>query len=450
MTGFYPILAMATETETAEPSLILAGVLLSLVMIYFASKLGGELCSRIGLPAVLGELVGGVIIGVSAFKFLVFPEGGLGAEDSLIIQLLQSTANLTPGTEEAVFHSMSEVISVLSELGVIILLFEIGLESDLKELIRVGPSAAIVAVVGVAVPFLLGTLGLLYIFHLPLIPSVFAGAALTATSIGITAKVLAELGKLSSEEGQIIIGAAVLDDILGIIVLAVVASLAKTGEVQVSQITYLIIAAATFLIGTILLGRLISPWLIAMVNQMKTRGSVLITGIIFAFILAYIANVIQLEAILGAFAAGLVLAETEKRKELEKQIIPVADIFVPIFFVCVGAKTDLSVLNPAIPSNREGLIIASFLIIVAIIGKVVTGYTLWGQPTLNKLAVGVGMIPRGEVGLVFAGVGSASGALDPATDAAIIVMVIATTFIAPPLLKLVFKDDAVEKVTIEN
>lgn len=450
MTGFYPVLAMATETETAEPSLILAGVLLSLVMIYFASKLGGELCSRIGLPAVLGELVGGVIIGVSAFKFLVFPEGGLGAEDSLIIQLLQNTANLTPGTEEAVFHSMSEVISVLSELGVIILLFEIGLESDLKELIRVGPSAAIVAVVGVAVPFLLGTLGLLYIFHLPLIPSVFAGAALTATSIGITAKVLAELGKLSSEEGQIIIGAAVLDDILGIIVLAVVASLAKTGEVQVSQIIYLIIAAATFLIGTILLGRLISPWLIAMINQMKTRGSVLISGIIFAFILAYIANVIQLEAILGAFAAGLVLAETEKRQELEKQIIPVADIFVPIFFVCVGAKTDLSVLNPAIPSNREGLIIASFLIVVAIIGKVVTGYTLWGQPNLNKLAIGVGMIPRGEVGLVFAGVGSASGALDPATDAAIIVMVIATTFIAPPLLKLVFKDEAVEELRIKN
>ncbi|WP_373479104.1 cation:proton antiporter [Geminocystis sp.] len=450
MTGFYPVLAIATETETADPSLILAGVLLSLVMIYFASKLGGELCSRIGLPAVLGELVGGVIIGVSAFKFLVFPEGGLGAEDSLIIQLLQNTANLTPSTEEAVFHSMSEVISVLSELGVIILLFEIGLESDLKELIRVGPSAAIVAVVGVAVPFILGTLGLLYIFHLPLVPSVFAGAALTATSIGITAKVLAELGKLSSEEGQIIIGAAVLDDILGIIVLAVVASLAKTGEVQVSQIVYLIITAATFLIGTILLGRLISPWIVSMVDGMRTRGSILITGIIFAFILAYIANVIQLEAILGAFAAGLVLAETEKRKELEKQIIPVADIFVPIFFVCVGAKTDLSVLNPAIPTNREGLIIASFLILVAIIGKVVTGYTVWGQPTLNKLAIGVGMIPRGEVGLVFAGVGSASGALDPATDAAIIVMVIATTFIAPPLLKLVFKDEPVEGETVIN
>jgi Kef-type K+ transport system membrane component KefB len=440
MTLFYPVLAITTETEAAEPSIVLAGVLLSLVIIYFASKVGGELCSRINLPAVLGELVGGVIIGISAFKLLVFPEGGILPEDSLIINFLEITANLTPGSAEATFDSMSEVISVLSELGVIILLFEIGLESDLKELIQVGPSAAIVAVAGVVTPFSLGTAGLVYLFNVPLIPAVFAGAALTATSIGITAKVLAEIGKLSSKEGQIIIGAAVLDDILGIIVLAVVGSLVKTGEVQVSQIIYLIVSAGTFLIGAILLGRVISPWLISVVKQMNTRGDILIVGLIFAFTLAYIANIIQLEAILGAFAAGLVLAETEKRKELEEQIIPVADILVPIFFVCVGAKTDLGVLNPAIPSNREGLIIASFLIVVAIVGKVVAGFTIWGQENINKLAIGVGMIPRGEVGLVFAGVGSASGALASSTEAAIIMMVITTTFVAPPLLKVVFKD----------
>ncbi|AFZ47810.1 sodium/proton antiporter NhaS3, CPA2 family [Cyanobacterium stanieri PCC 7202] len=449
MSWFHPILATATETETAEPSLVLAGVLLSLVIIYFASKIGGEICARINLPAVLGELVGGVVIGVSVLKLLVFPEGGMEATDSLIIQLLQSTANLTPTGTELVFESMSEVISVLAELGVIILLFEIGLESDLKELIRVGPSAAIVAVVGVVAPFVMGTAGLVFLFGLPVIPSVFAGAALTATSIGITAKVLAELGKLSSTEGQIIIGAAVLDDILGIIVLAVVGSLVKTGEVQISQIIILIISAGAFLIGTILVGRLISPFLISLVNQMKTRGQILITGIVFAFVLAYLANIIQLEGILGAFAAGLVLAETEKRKELEEQIIPVADLFVPVFFVCVGARTDLGVLNPAIPSNREGLIIASFLIVVAIVGKVITGFTVWGKPNINKLAIGVGMIPRGEVGLVFAGVGSASGALSPATDAAIIVMVIATTFVAPPLLKAVFKDETQEVVESE-
>ncbi|OLT69324.1 sodium:proton antiporter [Moorena producens 3L] len=439
------LLATATEAtananEAENGSLVLAGVLLSLVVIYFASKLGGEICARINLPPVLGELVGGVVVGVSALNLLVFPEGGSVASNSLMMSFLQTTAGLTPEATNSVFQSTSEVISVLAELGVIILLFEIGLESDLKELIRVGPQAAVVAVVGVVVPFAAGTAGLAYLFHISAVPAIFAGAALTATSIGITAKVLAEIGQLSSKEGQIIIGAAVLDDVLGIIVLAVVASLAKTGEVVITNVIYLIISAGVFLVGAILIGRFLGPYFVALVKEMKTRGQVLLTALIFAFVLSYIATAIQLEAILGAFAAGLVLAETDKRRELEEQVLPVADILVPIFFVTVGAKTDLSVLNPAVPSNREGLILATFLIVVAILGKVITGLTVFGQSGINRLAIGVGMIPRGEVGLVFAGVGSASGALSEATEAAIIMMVILTTFIAPPLLRLVFQE----------
>lgn len=418
--------------------MVLAAVLLSLVVIYFASKVGGELCARINLPPVLGELVGGVLVGVSAFSLLVFPEGGIEASQSLLMQFLQSTAGLSPEAAPAVFATQSEVISVLAELGVIILLFEIGLESDLQELIKVGPQAAIVAVVGVVAPFAAGTAGLMLLFGLSTIPAIFAGAALTATSIGITAKVLAELGKLTTKEGQIIIGAAVLDDVLGIIVLAVVASLAKTGEVEIVSTIWLIVSAAVFLVGSIILGRFLSPVFETLVNNMKTRGQLLIVSVVFAFVLSYIAAVIQLEAILGAFAAGLILAETSKRGELEKQIVPIADLFVPIFFVCVGAKTDLSVLNPTVPANREGLVIAAFLIVVAIIGKVITGFTVFGQDKLNRVAIGVGMIPRGEVGLVFAGVGSASGALSESTEAAIIMMVILTTFIAPPLLRFAF------------
>lgn len=155
--------------------------------------------------------------------------------------------------------------------------------------------------------------------------------------------------------------------------------------------------------------------------------------------MAFLANAIHLEAILGAFAAGLVLDETDKRKELDKQVIPIADILVPIFFVSVGAKADLSVLNPAIPSNREGLAIAAFLIVVAILGKIVTGWAVFGQPGINRTAIGIGMIPRGEVGLVFAGIGSASGVLSKPLEAAIIMMVILTTFLAPPLLRVAFK-----------
>jgi len=445
-----PLPAAASTNEAESASLILAGVLLSLVVIYLASKLGGELCTRINLPPVLGELVGGVVIGISALHLLVFPEGGSDGTDSMIMNFLVATAGLSPNAVGSVFQAQSEVISVLAELGVVILLFEIGLESELKELIRVGPQAAVVAIVGVVTPFAAGTVGLVYLFHVSLIPAIFAGAALTATSIGITAKVLAEIGRLSSTEGQIIIGAAVLDDILGIIVLAVVASLAKTGEIAIANVIYLIISATVFLVGAILLGRFLSPYFVTLVNEMKTRGQVLLTALIFAFILSYIAAAIQLEAILGAFAAGLVLAETDKRRELEAQVIPVADILVPIFFVTVGAKTDFSVLNPAIPSNREGLTLAIFLIVVAILGKVVTGLTVFGQPGINRLAIGVGMIPRGEVGLVFAGVGAASGALSDATKAAIIMMVILTTFLAPPLLRLVFQEPATDTIPSDS
>lgn len=431
---------LATAKDAVDSSMVLAAVLLSLVVIYLGSKVGGELSNRVGLPPVLGELVGGVIVGVSVLHLLVFPEGSTDSSSSLIISFLQSTAGLTPQAADGVFAAQSEVISVLAELGVIILLFEIGLESNLKDLMAVGVQASIVAVVGVAAPFAAGTVGLMTLFGIDAVPAIFAGAALTATSIGITSKVLSELGRLNSKEGQIIIGAAVIDDVLGIIVLAVVASLAKDGVVDVTKVIYLIISATGFLLGAILLGNVFNKSFVAIVDTLKTRGELVIPAFIFAFVMAYLAAAIQLEAILGAFAAGLVLEETDKRKELQKQVVPIADLLVPIFFVTVGAKTDLGVLNPAIPSNREGLIMATFLIGVAILGKVVTGLTVFGQPEINRLAIGVGMIPRGEVGLVFAGVGAASGVLSKPLGAAIIIMVILTTFIAPPLLRLVFPD----------
>ncbi|OUC12240.1 MAG: sodium:proton antiporter [Alkalinema sp. CACIAM 70d] len=436
-----------TESASADPSLVLAAVLLSLVIIYLASKLGGEICDRINLPPVLGELVAGVLVGISALHLLIFPGQGIDASMSLIMQLLQGSTAMSLPELQATFEAQSEVISVLSELGVVILLFEIGLESNLKELLKVGVQATIVAVVGVAVPFGLGTAGLMSFFSVPAIPAIFAGAALTATSIGITAKVLSELGRLTSREGQIIVGAAVMDDVLGIIVLAVVGGLVKTGEIQISNVLYLIVSAAVFLVGGVWVGRLFMPFFLSLVANLKTRGQLLISSLIFAFTLSYIGAVIQLEAILGAFIAGLILAETDKRKELEEQVVPIADMLVPVFFVVVGARTDVSVLNPFDPSNREGLIIAAFLIVVAIVGKVVTGFTVFGQPGINRLAIGVGMIPRGEVGLVFAAYGASSGVLNASLQAAIIVMVILTTFLAPPLLRLVFTSSPTPELT---
>jgi len=442
------VAAEALNLAEAGP-LILAAVLLSLVVIYVASKVGGEICARINFPPVLGELVGGVVVGISVLHLLVFSEGAV-TEPSVLTTFIQQTAGMDGTVASVVASTASEVISVLSEIGVMILLFEIGLESDLQGLLKVGPQAAVVAIVGVVAPFTAGTLGLVTLFHVDLVPAIFAGAALTATSIGITAKVLAEIQRLTSREGQIIIGAAVLDDILGIIVLAVVASLAKTGTVEVSNVIYLILSSVVFLVGSVVLGRLLSPFFLGMVDRLTTRGSLLIPSLIFAFVLGYVAVILQLEAILGAFTAGLVLGETEKRRELEEQILPIADMLVPVFFVCVGARTDISVLNPLEPENRAGLIIASFLVVVAILGKVVTGATVFGQPGINRWAIGIGMVPRGEVGLIFAAVGSASGVLSKSLEAGIIVMVILTTFLAPPLLRLVFKPQAEENLLPEG
>ncbi|WP_348237769.1 cation:proton antiporter [Trichocoleus sp. Lan] len=432
-----PMPLLAT-VEAENSPIVLAGVLLSLVVIYIASKLGAELAKQFDFPPVLGELVAGVIVGVSALHLIVFPESGLSASDSAVMTVLQWINHLSPAALTSVYESQSEVISVLAELGVIILLFEIGLESDLKQLKEVGSQAAIVACVGVAVPFAAGTAGLMMFFHTPAIPAIFAGAALTATSIGITSKVLSELGQLKSKEGQIIVGAAVIDDVLGIIVLAVVASLAKTGEIDVANVIYLIVSATAFLLGSILLGGIFNQTFNVIVEKFKTRGNVVMPAFIFAFFMAFLGSAIHLEAILGAFAAGLVLDETDARNELDELVKPIADLLVPIFFVTVGARADLGVLNPTVPENRAGILIAAFLMVVAILGKVVTGWAVFGQPGINRLAIGVGMIPRGEVGLVFAGIGSASGVLDKPLEVSIIIMVILTTFLAPPFLRSAF------------
>lgn len=441
-----PILAVVAS-ENAP--ILLTGVLLSLVIIYLASKIGAEISQYLNFPPVLGELVAGVIVGVSALNWVVFADSGAAAAESGVMVVLQWIYQLAPDVATNIFESESEVISVLAELGVIILLFEIGLESDLRQLKAVGVQAIVVACVGVAVPFAAGTIGLMTIFHVAAIPAIFAGAALTATSIGITSKVLSELGQLKSTEGQIIVGAAVIDDILGIIVLAVVASLAKTGSIDVGNVAYLIISATAFLIGSVLLAGIFNKGFVLIVDRLKTRGSIVIPAFAFAFFMAFIGNAIHLEAILGAFAAGLVLDETDARNELDGLVKPVADLLVPIFFVMVGAQANLGVLNPTDPANWNGLLIASSLMLIAIFSKLITGWVVFGKPGINRLAIGIGMIPRGEVGLVFAGIGTASGAIDKSLAAAIILMVILTTFLAPPLLRIAFDRSKTTPVEIE-
>jgi len=434
---------IAAKSDSEIETIALDVILLTISLIFLVSKIGAEVCVKLKLPAVLGELIAGVIIGVSGAHLLVFGVGDAADIPNLWQHFLHNIYGLNQADALRVFDFNEQVVSLLSDIGVIVLLFEVGLESNLVELLSVGPQALIVATVGVIVPFALGTLGLIYGFSIPLIPAVFAGAALTATSIGITAKVLGDMGQLKTTEGQIIIGAAVVDDIFGIVILAVVASLIKTGQVRFDSIIYLMLIAVVFLVGAIVVGRIFTRFIVAIVDRMQTRGQLLIPALIFAFLLAYIAHRVGLETIIGSFAAGLVLAETDKGEELRQLVAPVVDLIVPIFFVCVGAKTDLGALNF---SDREGLILAIFLVLVAIIGKLATSVSLWNT-SLNKLAVGVGMIPRGEVGLVFASIGSATDLVPDSIIAAIIMMIITTTFITPSWLRLVLKKSEQEQLT---
>jgi Kef-type K+ transport system membrane component KefB len=365
-----------------------------LVAIIVATKLLGEVAQRIGQPAVLGELVAGVVLGVSVLGIL------------------------DPG---------DPVISALSEIGVIVLLFEIGLHTDLESLLEVGKSALVVGLVGVAVPFALGY-WVAQLIGLPVVPAVVCGAALTATSIGISARVLSDLGQLETPEGQVVLGAAVLDDVVGLIILAVVSGVAAGASVSLAGIGVNIAVSVGFIVAALLLGGLLAPPLFRVIARLETSGALGLLALGFAFLLAWLAAEARSAPIIGAFAAGLVLHSTPQRHDIEKKVTTLGHFFVPIFFAAVGAAVDVRTLM-----DKQVALVGGALIAVAILGKFVAGYAPWWFKG-NKAMVGTSMIPRGEVGLIFAQMGLTTGALDVGLFSAIALMVMVTTFLPPPVL----------------
>jgi Kef-type K+ transport system membrane component KefB len=307
--------------------------------------------------------------------------------------------------------------------------------------VAVGVQATTVAVAGVLLPFALGTAGLYYLFHVPLIPAVFAGAAMTATSIGITASVFGELKWLKRKEGQIVIGAAVLDDILGIVILAVVVAIVGGGSFSIGPVIKLGLAAVAFVAVALVLSRKAAPAFDWVVDQLKAPGDVAVASFVVLTLCCFAAQAIGLEAALGAFAGGLILSASKHTHDIEAAVKPLVALFATVFFVLIGTGMDLSVLNPLDPANREGLIVAAFLLAVAIAGKVAAGWSYLSSEPTNRLVVGLGMMPRGEVGLIFLGLGSQAGILSPALEAAILLMVIGTTFLAPILLRVVIPSE---------
>lgn len=381
-----------------------------IIVILLAAKLAGELFERMGQPAVLGELVAGVVVGASVL--------GIVPVDTA--------------------DPYGSIIHVMAEVGVAILLFEIGLETDLREMFRVGSSALTVALVGVVLPFTFG-----YLFwHLytggASLVAIFVGATLTATSVGITARVLTDIGKINTSEARIIIGAAVIDDILGLLILAVVEGLAETGQVSILGVAQLLGLAVGFLAVAMAIGLTTARWLFEFVNRMRVRGVLVTFALVFALLLAYLADLVGLAPIVGAFAAGLILSRTNQFDTIVEQIKPVADVFTPIFFVSIGAAVDITILDPRVPANHEILIIGTGLFVIAVIGKVASGYAIFWRK-FNHLAIGAGMVPRGEVGLIFAQLGLLGGILTRDVFSAILIMVMGTTLITPPLLKPIFE-----------
>ncbi|MEO8348116.1 MAG: cation:proton antiporter [Acidobacteriota bacterium] len=376
----------------------LGSFLLAFAAALLGAKLFGELAERIGQPAVLGELLVGILLGPSLLG-LVPLSGG---------------------------------ILLVAEIGVLLLLFEVGLETDLDELVRVGGAAMAVAIVGMVLPFAGGYL-VTRAAGFGTLTAIFVGAALTATSIGITSRVLSELKMLASREGQIILGAAVADDILGLVVLAVVSQIAATGSVSVGDALKAAGLSFAFLLVAIVVGMPLGRLLVRFVGKAQVRGILVAVAVAFALLAALGAEKAGSAAIVGAFAAGLVLARTNRRRDIETAVRPVVDVFAPVFFVAIGAQVDVAYLDPSTPGNRAALLLALGLTVVGVLGKFAAGFAAWGK--VNRAFIGAGMIPRGEVGLIFAQIGKQSGALPEPVFVAVVLAVFATTFVTPPLLK---------------
>jgi Kef-type K+ transport system membrane component KefB len=406
------------------------------LVIFIAARAIAEGMVRLQLPTILGELVAGVLIGVSGLHLIVPPDTQAQISNGLL-SLLGSLAEIRPDEVTEIYNETFPSLQAVSQIGLFALLFLTGLESELDELVAVGVQAGTVAVAGVVLPFALGTAGLVWLFHVPLIPAVFAGAAMTATSIGITASVFGELKWLKRKEGQIVIGAAVLDDILGIVILAVVVAVVGGGGFSLAPLLKLCLAAIAFVAVALVLSRKAAPAFDWVVDRLKAPGDVAVASFLVLTVCCFAAQAIGLEAALGAFAAGLILSASKHTHDIDAAVKPLVALFATVFFVLIGTGMDLSVLNPFDPANREGLLVAGFLLLVAIAGKVAAGWSYLSSEPTNRLVVGLGMMPRGEVGLIFLGLGSQAGILTPALEAAILLMVIGTTFLAPILLRLV-------------
>jgi Kef-type K+ transport system membrane component KefB len=438
-----------------------APIILLLVAILVAAVLGRWLASRLDQPAVLGELLIGLVLGNVAYALDVGPavlimhldqasgilrtawEGDLSINEAAARVLTE--AQLAPGQIGARLLDVMTgpdndnimigvAFFLFSNLGLLLLMFIVGLESSVEEMRRAGGPAIRVAIVGVAAPFLLGCgAGVLLLPEAGLAVHLFLGATLTATSVGITAGVLQDIGRLHTAEARVILGAAVVDDVLGLIVLAVVIGVVTTGELQIAEAIKIALMSFAFLAVLFVFGKRIVGFGLPLFDVLDRHDCKLLYPLFLCFTIAYLADLFGLAAIVGAFAAGVILSDEqfkghEGERSMEELIEPLEAMFAPVFFVLMGMQVNLASFL-----DLKALLVALALILAAIAGKSIAG--LCAGRGVNRVAVGIGMVPRGEVGLIFAGTGRGLGVIDDSLFSAIVITVVVTTMIAPSTLK---------------
>ena len=384
-----------TQTQSfVQLLLVLAAVLL-------VTRSLSALAEKVGQPAILGELVGGILLGASALGIL--------------------------DPNEVAIHT-------LAQLGLLILLFEIGLATDLRSLTKVGGTATVIAVVGVVLPFAFGYAALTAM-GVGRLPAIVCAAALTATSIAISTRVLAELGFLQTKEGKVILGAAVLDDIIGLVILSVIATFAAGAAITTTGIVRTSAVAFGFVVIALIVGSFVVPPLFRAAKRLRSPTTIAVMGLVFAFALAALAGLLGSAVIVGAFVAGVLLNRIPQHDDVLGFAAPIGGLLTPIFFASVGASVDLRALV-----EPRTLLITAILLATGGVGKLIAAYVpVWFKG--NKALIGTAMLPRGEVELIVAQTGLAIGALDASLFGAITLMVLLTTLLSPPLIQAVARRD---------
>ncbi len=380
-------------------------VFLVLCALIIVGVAGGWLAVHLNLPAILGELAAGALLALMVSHGIPF------------------------------WQEYEEILEVLGQVGLSALLFSVGLEIRMRDIVSVGPASAGVALLGTIAPFLLGY-GVSMLFGLTPLVALFIGASLTATSVGITAEVLNELEIIGSKGSKIILNAAVLDDVIGLFILTVISSIAFGEEISISNIAMLTTMVIAFFLAVLIVVRPVISRIMSFVERTYGDNGTAMMSFAYLMFLSFGAAAIGLDVIVGAFIAGLSLSESRVRSHISASFRPFISVFASLFFVLIGTRMDLSLLNPFVPENIPILVLSMALLVVAVAGKLMSGLAIF-RDTENRLIVGAGMIPRGEVGLICGNIGLMCGALPGDIFSSLLLVVMFTTFIGPVFLRFI-------------